>query len=155
MTVALHQSPTVLVVLRHNESLHAAGVCPLSGIGYVTLLLLNQETVSYWPALDAVWVVEHGLQLETVEKKAVIPIHEPPLSCKVIMFATSNHPLVVQHFSHVQQWEFSLGQTVCLCRGDWSREIMAITDCGVKVTHSCMIVNGNKKQKIEEAQFLG
>ncbi|KAL0057247.1 hypothetical protein AAF712_016117 [Marasmius tenuissimus] len=107
-------------------------------------------------ALDSTDIrVDWGLRVESVPRRSVVPISKPPLSHEIILFATSNHPLVAEQFPRVQQWEFAEGKAVYSLRGNWRGWVTMVMEHGVEAVQTRCISNGNKKMKMEELRFLG
>ncbi|KAK1215603.1 hypothetical protein PQX77_021792, partial [Marasmius sp. AFHP31] len=53
----------------------------------------------------------------------------------------------------IKQWIFDIGDSVCPLVGNW--EVVKVTERGVEAVRSYWVSDGSKKQKVEEARFLG
>ncbi|KAJ8081588.1 hypothetical protein PM082_007433 [Marasmius tenuissimus] len=85
----------------------------------------------------------------------MILILGPPSSHELILFATSDHPLVAEKFSAVRQWFFHEGESVSPWVRKWEGRITTLTKCGVEAMRTRHVNHGNKKTKTEEVWFLG
>ncbi|KAK1228305.1 hypothetical protein PQX77_008655 [Marasmius sp. AFHP31] len=125
------QRPMVLVVPRLDETLVTAGVRSIFDRKCRTPLLLTEETVSDWDGLDGLSIAQ-GLQMETVERRVVVPIPEPPSSYKVALFLASKHAFMREHFLPVRQWTYYPGESVSSLRGDWTGTVTTVMEQGVE-----------------------
>ncbi|KAJ8089323.1 hypothetical protein PM082_014571 [Marasmius tenuissimus] len=150
------QTPTVLIVPHYDERMKKIGIKSPLRLDEGTPLLLTQETVLDFDTLDLVDLnVASGLLIQSVERWNMIPISGPPSSHKLILFTTSDHPLVTEKFPTVRQWSFHEGESVSLWVGKWEGQITTLTNCGVGVVRTRHVNHGNKKTKTEEVQLLG
>ncbi|KAJ8081357.1 hypothetical protein PM082_007192 [Marasmius tenuissimus] len=150
------QTPTVLVVLRYDERMKKIGIKSPLRLNEGTPLLLTQETVPDFDTLGLVDLnVASGLLVWSVERRNMILIWGPPSSHELILFATSDHPLVAEKFPAVRQWSFHEGESVSPWVGKWEGRITTLTNRGVEAVRTRHVNHGNKKTKTEEVRFLG
>ncbi|KAK1219581.1 hypothetical protein PQX77_017695 [Marasmius sp. AFHP31] len=63
--------------------------------------------------------------------------------------------IFMDHFLQIKQWIFDIGDSVCPLVGNWEGKVVEVTERGVEAVRSYWVSDGSKKQKVEEARFLG
>jgi hypothetical protein len=97
----------------------------------VVQCLHDVESLSHEYLSTCRYTVDHGLRVEEISTQYVKPLHRRLTPREGLLFYSSRHPILIDHFPRVSAWEFQVGDRVVTRGSDTLGEVVAVEKDGL------------------------